>query len=185
VKKAIISVIGQDRPGILAAVSRILFEQACNIENVSQTLLQFEFAGIFIVTMPQDLSIELLERLLNDALAPDDLQAHVKDVQNRKPSQVALGPCEAFVISTKGPDRKGLVAGITEVIARYGANVVNLKAVFKGGDDPSANIMLYEVDIPIDIDQQAFYADLRQRARELGLEISIQHRNVFEAITRI
>jgi len=34
-KKIIISVFGSDRPGVLAAVSRILFEQDCNIENVT------------------------------------------------------------------------------------------------------------------------------------------------------
>ncbi len=48
-KKMIISVLGKDRPGIIAAVTRILFEQDCNIENVSQTILQNEFSGIFIV----------------------------------------------------------------------------------------------------------------------------------------
>jgi len=50
--KVILSILGHDRPGIIAAVSKILFEQNCNIENVSQTILQFEFAGIFIVSMP-------------------------------------------------------------------------------------------------------------------------------------
>jgi glycine cleavage system transcriptional repressor len=44
--KAILSVLGQDRPGIVAAISKILFQQNCNIENVSQTSLQSEFAGI-------------------------------------------------------------------------------------------------------------------------------------------
>ncbi|MGD1999862.1 MAG: ACT domain-containing protein, partial [Desulfobacterales bacterium] len=90
-----------------------------------------------------------------------------------------------FVITTKGPDRKGLVAAITEIIARYGVNVTNLQAVFKGGDDPNSNIMIYEVDIPVDIDQQGLYTDLRAKATELSLQISIQHRNIFEAINRI
>jgi glycine cleavage system transcriptional repressor len=89
------------------------------------------------------------------------------------------------VITTKGPDRKGLVAAITEIIARYGVNVTNLQAVFKGGDDPNSNIMIYEVDIPAGIDQQGLYTDLRAKATALSLQISIQHRNIFEAINRI
>jgi len=92
---------------------------------------------------------------------------------------------EPFIIVTKGPDSKGLVAGITEVIARYGANVTNLQAAFEGGDDPEKNIMIYEVDIPTHIDQKKFYEDLRNRAQELVLNISIQHRNIFKAINRI
>jgi glycine cleavage system transcriptional repressor len=55
-KKMIISVLGKDRPGIIAAVTHILFEQDCNIENVSQTILQNEFSGIFIVGVPKALS---------------------------------------------------------------------------------------------------------------------------------
>ena len=30
--------------------------------------------------------------------------------------------CEPFIITTKGPDRKGLVAGITEIIAKHDVN---------------------------------------------------------------
>jgi len=45
--------------------------------------------------------------------------------------------------------------------------------------------MIYEVDIPIDIDQQALYRDLREKAKFLTLDISIQHRNIFETINRI
>ena len=89
------------------------------------------------------------------------------------------------MITTKGPDRKGLVAGITEVIARHRANVTNLQAVFKGGDDPNANIMIYEVDIPTDANHQALRRDLREKALALSLDISIQHKMIFEAINRV
>jgi uncharacterized protein (UPF0210 family) len=44
--KVILSILGHDRPGIVAAFSNVLFEHECNNENVSQTTLQFEFAGI-------------------------------------------------------------------------------------------------------------------------------------------
>ena len=53
--KVIVSVLGPDRPGIIATVSQILFEQGCNIENVSQTILQKEFSGIFIATLSPDM----------------------------------------------------------------------------------------------------------------------------------
>ncbi|MDJ0886389.1 MAG: ACT domain-containing protein, partial [Desulfobacterales bacterium] len=61
-KKIIISVLGQDRPGIIAAIARILFENDGNIENVSQTSLQSEFAGIFIVAIPDILAQADLEQ---------------------------------------------------------------------------------------------------------------------------
>lgn len=98
---------------------------------------------------------------------------------------LTVGESEPFVITTKGPDCQGLVAGISAVIAGHGVNITNLQAVFKGGDEPGDNIMIYEVDIPIDTDQQALYRDLREKAESLKLDISIQHRNIFETINRI
>ena len=183
--KAVISILGPDRPGIIAAVTRILFEQGCNIENVSQTILQSEFSGIFIAAVPEGLDIRVLHGHLYDGLSPLNMHVFVKRLEPDAGPGFDVRNSEPFVITTKGPDRKGLVAAITEIIARYGANVTNLQAVFKGGDDPADNIMIYEVDIPNDIDAQTLYSDLRSKADELSLDISIQHRNIFEAINRI
>ena len=182
--KVILSVLGQDRPGIVATITGVLARQQCNIENVSQTILQSQFAGIFVVSIPPDLSLKVVKQGLVKEMQTLDLSVQVKAVQDQEAIFLA-GDSEPFIITTEGPDRIGLVAGITEIIARYGANITNLQAVFKGGDAPGDNIMIYEVDIPIKVDQKAFDRDLRQRATELSLDISIQHRNIFEAINRI
>ena len=182
--KAILSVLGHDRPGIVAAVTGILFDLNCNIENVSQTILQTEFSGSFIVTMPQDLSLDDLHERFIEHLTPMALHVHIEPLAIKEKAPTAR-PSEPFVITTKGPDRQGLVAGISEVIAGHDVNITNLQAVFKGGNEPGDNIMIYEVDIPIDIDQLALYRDLREKAKYLTLDISIQHRNIFETINRI
>ncbi|PID39300.1 MAG: amino acid-binding protein [Proteobacteria bacterium] len=183
-QKMIISVLGDDRPGIIAAVTRILYEQDCNIENVSQTILQNEFSGIFIIGAPDDLSRSDLHQCLDDGLAPMDLHVFEKRLSGFN-ENAPSDNCEPFVVTTKGPDDKGLVASITTILAAYRVNVTNLQAVFKGGDDPNANIMIYEVDVPKDIDHAALRQELRQKALALSLDISIQHKMIFEAINRI
>lgn len=183
-KKVILSVLGHDRPGILAAVSRVLFEKEGNIENVSQTTLQGQFAGIFIASIPAALAMAEVTAALEEALKPLGMHIHVEKLSLR-PADWSSRGCEPFVITTRGPDRKGLVAEITAIIARYGVNITNLQAVFRGGDNPGDNIMIYEVDIPADIDQQSLYDELRTRAKTLDLDIGIQHRNIFMAIHRI
>ena len=183
-KKMIISVLGKDRPGIIAAVTRILFEQDCNIENVSQTIIQNEFSGIFIVGIPKALSESDLHRHLDEGLSTMGLHVYEKQLSKANETQIAV-ESEPFVVTTKGPDRKGLVAAITAIMASYRVNVTNLQAVFKGGDDPNANIMIYEVDIPGDANHQALRRDLREKAMALSLDISIQHKLIFEAINRV
>ncbi len=183
--KAIISVLGQDRPGIIAAVSGCLFEQGVNIENVSQTILQSEFSAIFIVSLPDGLGLTDLHAVLQHAVEPLGQHIHVKPVQPGPPDYAPPADRQPFVITTRGPDRKGLVARITAIMARHRVNVTNLQAIFKGGDVPGDNIMIYEVDIPAGVDQKQLCADLRAKAAELDLEISIQHRHIFEALNRI
>lgn len=182
-KKAVISVLGYDRPGIVAAVSRILFESRCNIEDVSQTILQTEFAGIFIASMPEGMSGEDLLAGLQARLTPLGLSVLVKEMQR---SEVWTPPeSEPFVITTIGSDRLGLVAGITEVLTGFGVNITNLKAVFRGGDNPRHNVMIYEVEIPVKTALHEFRAALHARGTELGLDISLQHRDIFEAVHRV
>ena len=52
-EKWVVSVLGGDRPGIVAQVASCLAEFGCNIEDCNQTILQTEFAAIFIVTAPE------------------------------------------------------------------------------------------------------------------------------------
>jgi glycine cleavage system transcriptional repressor len=182
--KLILSVLGHDRPGIIAAVSGILFENGGNIEAVSQTILQTQFSGTFIVAIPESLPVADLRENLEAGLNLLGLDVLLRRVEEKEPLP-SLADAEPFVITTQGPDQKGLVAQITAIIARHGVNVTNLQAIFKGGDDPESNIMIYEVDIPKTIDRAALYADLRQKAEALSLSLNIQHRRIFYEMNRI
>ena len=183
-KKIVISVLGEDRPGIIAAVSRVLHEQGCNIEEVSQTILQNQFSCFFIAAGPGEGTPAGLVRALEDKTPEFGLLFQAREVGAGTVGPRACGG-EPFVVTTRGPDRKGLVAGITSVFAEHRVNVAQLRAVFRGGDDPGDNIMIYEVDVPVDADQKELRKALSLRARELDLEISIQHKNSFEAMNRV
>jgi glycine cleavage system transcriptional repressor len=182
-KKMIISVLGHDRPGIIAAVSEVLFRNGCNMEDVSQSILQTEFAGVFVASLPDTLEAGKLSGRLREKLDPMKLSVLLREVDGAGVWQAP--PSEPFVITAMGPDRPGLVAGITELLARFGVNISNLKAVFRGGDNPLENTMIYEVDIPLAVDQNPFREALYERGRELGLDVSLQHREIFEAIHRV
>jgi glycine cleavage system transcriptional repressor len=45
--------------------------------------------------------------------------------------------------------------------------------------------MIYEVDIPRAVDLQTLAQDLRDKAADLKVDISIQHRHIFEVLHRI
>ncbi len=54
--KAVISVVGKDRPGILAFVANQCADRNINIEDVTQKILQDMFTMVMIVNIPEDLA---------------------------------------------------------------------------------------------------------------------------------
>ena len=51
--KAVVTVTGKDKKGIIAKVSAFLAEKGVNIEDISQTILDEYFAMIMIVDMSE------------------------------------------------------------------------------------------------------------------------------------
>ncbi|MEO2240709.1 MAG: ACT domain-containing protein [Euryarchaeota archaeon] len=63
--RAVVTVIGVDRPGIVAGVSRVLAEHNVNIEDISQTVLRDLFAMVMLVDLSEaDVSVKELRREL-------------------------------------------------------------------------------------------------------------------------
>jgi glycine cleavage system transcriptional repressor len=181
-KKIVVFVLGPDRPGIIAAVSKTLFDQGCNLEDVSQTILQTEFMGIFVASMDNIKNEDEVLAALQAAISSLGLFVHLRPMSTSLSQQPAGEP---FIITTFGPDRPGLVAGITEVLALNGVNITNLKAVSRGDGDRQHYIMIYEIDVPHATDYHAMRTALSDRAQTLGLEINLQHREIFEQINRV
>jgi glycine cleavage system transcriptional repressor len=181
-KKVVVSVLGDDGPGIVYAVSKVLNELACNILEVSQTILQTEFAGIFIASMPDGLTQNGLLENLDKELAPRNLTPAVKDF--KPPANPSVVESEPFVITLRGRDRLGIIPGITGVIAGFDVNIENLKAITQK-DDTSQVIIALEVAVPKTVHRAAFREALKLKADELGMDLSVQHRDLFEAIHRI
>ena len=55
--RCVISVLGKDRSGIVAAISAVLAEKGANIDDISQTILD----EIFSMTMLVRLNIEVAD----------------------------------------------------------------------------------------------------------------------------
>jgi ACT domain-containing protein len=58
--KAIITVIGKDKTGIIAAVSAAVSEEKANIEDISQTLMQDYFVMLMLADVSASASIAAL-----------------------------------------------------------------------------------------------------------------------------
>ncbi|WP_428908551.1 ACT domain-containing protein [Niallia sp. Krafla_26] len=66
-RRAVVSVIGKDKVGIIAKVTTILAENGVNILDISQTILQDFFTMMMIVDVTNDQDLETLQKQLSEA----------------------------------------------------------------------------------------------------------------------
>ncbi|WP_457571497.1 ACT domain-containing protein, partial [Desulfovulcanus sp.] len=103
-QKFALSVLGQDRPGIVARVAEILADFGCNIEDLSQTILQGEFAAIYIFSKPDQVLPEDIIHRLKQALTPWKLTPFLKPINKQQTKEVAS---DHFVVTAIGQDAVG------------------------------------------------------------------------------
>ena len=77
--KAIVTVVGKDKKGIIARVSNVLFENSVNIVDISQTIMQDMFTMIMMVEFDsKEVSVGDIDTAL-DVVANDmGLSIHVQ-----------------------------------------------------------------------------------------------------------
>lgn len=77
--KAVVTVIGKDRKGIIAKISNILFENDVNILDISQTIMQDMFTMIMLVNFENsDVTIKQMSEKFEEAEREMGLSIHVQ-----------------------------------------------------------------------------------------------------------
>jgi glycine cleavage system transcriptional repressor len=162
-----VTVVGQDRPGIIARAADILAGCAMNLEDSSMTLLRGQFAMTLICSGGTPAAE------VESALAPlvdQSLSVTVRAVPDRPVSEPADGPGQPYLITVHGADRLGIVARLAAVIAEAGGNITDLTTRLAGG----LYVLAAEVDLPAGSDAVATQAALTAEAADLGIGISVR-----------
>lgn len=159
--------IGRDRPGIVAAVTKVLFEQGCNLADCSMTVLSGQFAMILLLNAPDAFVRADLEEALKLVGAELDLSIMVSEPHGGG-AQPSGRP---YVISVYGSDRPGIVHRVAAELASRQVNVTDLMSRIVG--DGVYTVVL-DVDLPDDLDPEQFGSELRSVAGELGVDVSFR-----------
>ena len=159
-----ITVLGHDRPGIIAETTRALADLGVNIEDSTMTLLRGHFAMV-LVTDGSAGSAEV-ERSLAPLTADGSLSVTVREV----PEEPAPPRGTAYLLSVHGGDRPGIVSSLVAEVARVGGNITDLTTRLAGG----LYVLTAECDLPHDTDVAALDAAIRDVAARLGVGASLR-----------
>jgi glycine cleavage system transcriptional repressor len=180
-----VSVVGRDRPGIIANVSGVLYQNRCSIEELSQTAIRGQFAMILTASVGEGVSVRNVKSDFAELAKDLDLDINLRQLKPEDMIPFQAGETEPFIIIVRGEDRPGLVYGIAEVLAERGINITNLAARVALVSQKSEYMQVFEVDIPKEVDYGLIQEKLRQRGQEMGVSVDLQHRDIFRAINQI
>jgi glycine cleavage system transcriptional repressor len=167
----LLTAFGKDRPGIVAGVSRVLFELGGNIEDASMTRLGGEFTMMLVTSLPA--SAAAVEKKLKSLGNKEGLQIAAKPI----PAAVAHRPKEEppkYLLSVYGTDHPGIVTQIAQALAKRKVSITDLQTKVVGSAQKPVYVMLLELQVSASLDMEGLRSELDQLRQDLKVEISLQ-----------
>ena len=168
-KSLVMTIIGEDRPGLVEALSAIIDEHGGNWEESRMVHLAGEFAGLVHVQVPRDRAGEL-ERALGGLKG---LSVVVARAQEGEPLPADAHFLELEVI---GQDHPGIVHRLAQAIAAERINIEELETEIV--DAPMSGEPLFQararLRAPKSVTLEDLERDLQRVAADLMVDIRLE-----------
>jgi glycine cleavage system transcriptional repressor len=167
-----LTVLGRERPGIVAAITGILYDADCNICDSTMTILAGEFAMLVIAELPENLTNAHLDQALSEVQHRFDLSVFIKRLTEEEVRYQQPPGTKNWAVTIYGGDRKGIVHHVASVMARKGISITDLKTKVVGGLT-GVGIVSMKVVAPAVVELATIREQLNEVAARFGVEVSI------------
>ena len=171
----VVTVVGEDRVGLVASVTRLLFEADLNIVDIEQSVIHSQFTMVLLVQpFKPGFDVRQLRRALKDIGRDLSLNIGVMPLGEFRGLRLAEEKTP-YVFTIVGSDRPGVVAAISRVLAEGSANIEKIKMIARGE--------FLAMEMLVDI-RGGNFPTLRERltevAREIGMDIIAQPERMYK-----
>ena len=160
----VVTAVGQDGPGVIAALARAVYDLGGNLDDATMTRLHGAFAAMVAARMPDGVGEDAVRAALAPVARDRGLTVTVQTVSDA-PTEAAPDT----LLTVYGADRPGIVVGVTEALAARGVNITDMDTRVAGTPESPVYVMLLEV-VAGDTD---FAADLETLRPSLGVDITV------------
>jgi len=168
-----VSLVGKDRPGIVAAITEGLYHLGCNIADSSCTMLAGEFAMILIVSHSRPFSKARLCDELKPACDRLGMSLAVRSLAADETLRQETGE-EICLVSVYGADQPGIVFRVTRELAQQGINITDLTTKLIGTREEPVYVMMLEAALPDGRAPEDLEKLLEKLKKELNVEINVR-----------
>jgi glycine cleavage system transcriptional repressor len=160
-----VTLIGHDRPGIIADATSALAALGGNLEDSTMTILRGHFTMVLLVSTTA--SLHDVEAELATLTGDGTLEVSVRELAEEQ--DAAPTDMSPYLLSVHGADRPGIVSEITGVVASAGGNVTDFSTRLTG----DLYVLVAEVDLPNAADVESLRARLARVSEALDVEASL------------
>jgi glycine cleavage system transcriptional repressor len=159
-----VTVLGHDRPGIIAEATAALAGLGLNLEDSTMTLLRGHFAMMLIT----DGAAPAAE--VEEALAPLSAGGGLTVTVRSVPEEEGGRAGSPYLLSVHGGDRAGIVSALIREVARVGGNITDLTTRLSG----DLYVLTAECDLPDGTDVAALGDAIASVAAGLGVHATLR-----------
>jgi len=120
-KSLVITLIGDDRPGIVEAISKIIVEHNGEWVESRMANLGGKFAGILRANLPDDQCESFTDKLKSSS---EGLEISIEQVND----DAVSAPQQCYHLELIGQDRPGIIHRISTLLVNHGATVQELES---------------------------------------------------------
>lgn len=168
----LITAVGPDRPGLVSALTGVLSEAGCNLEDASMTRLRSDFAMLVLAKIGSA-DPGVLKMRLESVGRDEGLEVFVRRI-SKEDAEPPADEGKTFLIVVYGADHPGIVHGVTRLLAERGATITDLRTAVAGTQEKPIYIMQMEALAPLDEDIDDFKVEMQKAGMELGVDVDVQ-----------
>ena len=163
----VLTVIGDDRSGLVSALSGVIADHGGSWERSQMARLAGQFAGIVVVAVPDPRAEALIQ-----ALGPLEAQG-LLEITVERGTEDARPPVDAtrLTLALVGADRPGIVHDISRVLAAQQVSIEELHTATR--EAPMVGGMLFEATATLVAPPGVPIADLQAVLEELANELMV------------
>ena len=173
-KRFIMAAFSKDRPGVVADITKLLYDNGCNLEDSSMANIMDEFAILLLFSSSGDRLNDQLAEGCQKLEKEKGITAYIRAVESEeKESQDSYF---RKTITVEGIDQTGIVYKVSRYLVNNNINIENLTSQRRLS--PESGTAIYFMNIKVQIHEEISSASLEeglsQVGGELNLEISVQ-----------
>lgn len=167
-KRVVLTVIGEDKPGLVERLSNVLVKNNANWLASNLSHLSGFFAGVVEIEVPEE-HFAALDSALNE-IKELKVEAHTGVESSEQASQEI-----EFVIT--GNDRSGIVQELSSVISHKGASIQNFVSSKQGAPNWGGSLFhaVAKVKLPSGMSADVIAEALEQLASDIVVDLDSNH----------